>query len=245
MSDSTSAGRGIDAVVEFLGVPTPAAWVERAVADLPTLLLDHATLELKAARQALNLIARYGAAPPGAAAGRPPDAAFRSRLVQRMSRLAREELRHFEQVVALIERRGGQYRALPASRYAGGLHALARREEPGALVDALVIGAVIEARSCERFACLVGPLADVDAGLADFYAALLRSESRHFADYLALARAVSDEDTAQRVAVFLERDAELVTSVDDALRFHSGPPVAETSRASSSRATPAVRARSR
>lgn len=222
----------VGAVLDFLGSRTPVAWVDDALADLDTLLQDHATLELKAAQQAQNLIRRYASAPPAGLSGtRPgsaaatPAPAFRSRLVQKLSRLAREELRHFEQVIALIERRGGVYRQLPPSRYAAGLHALARREEPGALVDALLIGAVIEARSCERFFCLVEPLAAVDPGLSAFYAALLRAEARHYQDHLALATlaANASEDIGARLEVFLARDAELVAAPDERLRFHSGP----------------------
>jgi tRNA-(ms[2]io[6]A)-hydroxylase len=147
-----------------------------------------------------------------------------------MSRLAREELRHFEQVVALIESRGGRYVAVSPSRYAAGLHALARKDEPGKLVDTLIIGAIIEARSCERFASLVGPLEAVDAELSRLYASLLRSESRHFEDYLGLARASvagpgpvgADDDLSARIGVLLARDEELIGSVDTELRFHSG-----------------------
>lgn len=216
----------IGAVLGFLRCRSPAAWVAWAVGSLDTLLLDHAALELKAAQQAQKLIRKYGAT--GSRGPRSPGGAFRSRLVHRMSRLAREELRHFEQVVALIERRGGRFGTIPPSRYAAGLHTLARRDEPGALVDALVIGAIIEARSCERFFSLIEPLAEVDAELGKFYASLLNSEARHFEDYLALAGQAPDEDTAARVAVLLARDAELIGSPDTELRFHSGPPARST-----------------
>jgi tRNA-(ms[2]io[6]A)-hydroxylase len=197
------------------------------VQDRHHLLLDHATLELKAAQQAQKLIWKYGAVQVrrGALADAPPSDEFRSRLVNRMSRLAREELRHFEQVVALIERRGGRYVAVSPSRYAAGLHEPVRREEPGALIDALIVGAIIEARSCERFFCLQEPLRLVDSELADFYASLLRSEARHFEDYLTLARAASDDDEdsfVSRVDELLNCDAELVNAPDTVLRFHSG-----------------------
>ena len=216
-------------VLAFLPCRTPAAWIAQAVADPETLLLDHAALELKAAQQAQKLIWKYGAGARGHGFGL--DGAARGRLIQKLSRLAREELRHFEQVAALIERRGGRFVALSPSRYAAGLHALARADEPGALTDALVIGAVIEARSCERFLSLIEPLGRVDAGLAAFYASLLRAEARHFADYLALAASVPGGDHAARSAVFLARDAELVESADVELRFHSGPPALTRPRA--------------
>jgi tRNA-(ms[2]io[6]A)-hydroxylase len=221
-------------VLEFLGSSSPAAWIEAALGSLESLLLDHAALELKAAQQAQKLIRKYG----GAASRAGLSDEFRSRLTHRLSRLAREELRHFEQVVALIERRGGSFVAISSSRYAAGLHALARSAEPGALIDALIIGAVIEARSCERFYRLQRPLESVDPGLAAFYRSLLRSEARHFEDYLALARAAAGAGIDGRVREFLERDTALMASADTELRFHSGIPGAPTRPRSLSRDAP-------
>lgn len=206
--------------LDFLGCRTPAAWTERAVAARDALLLDHASLELKAAQQAQKLIWAYGTSARRAGLSR----SLRHRLANKLSRLAREELRHFEQVLALLERRGSSYHPVSASRYASSLHALARRDEPGALVDALIIGAIIEARSCERFACLVPALEPVDPELASFYRSLLRSEARHFEDYLALARAAAEQDIQPRIDALLVRDAELICSTDMELRFHSGVP---------------------
>jgi len=208
-------------VLAFLRCRTPARWIEAAVADLDTLLLDHASLELKAAQQAQALIYRYGAREWRGRA-RLPDG-FRSRLVNRLSRLAREELRHFEQVVALIERRGGSYTAIPASRYAAGLHGTTSRGE-SALIDALIVGAVIEARSCERFYSLIERQGTLDEELEAFYASLLAAEARHFEGYLALARSVGGDAAEDRIARFLEKDAELIGAPDDELRFLSGVP---------------------
>jgi tRNA-(ms[2]io[6]A)-hydroxylase len=208
-------------VLGFLRCRTPAAWVGQALADVDSLLLDHAVLEFKAAQQAQKLIWKYGIAAPQARRALPAD--FRRRLCHEMSRLAREELRHFEQVVALIERRGGAFVAVSPSRYAAGLHALARGSEPGALIDTLIIGSIIEARSCERFHSLIDPLQAVDTELAGFYASLLRSEARHFEGYLALAESAAGSETTDRVDVFLGRDVELIESPDSEFRFHSGP----------------------
>jgi len=205
----------------FLPCRTPAGWVTHALGDLDLLLQDHASLELKAAEQAQKLIRRFGAARTDG--GRYP-AAFRSRLVNRLSRLAREELRHFEQVVALIERRGGEFTALSASRYAAGLHAEARRSGAGAVVDALIIGAIIEARSCERFLSLVEAGPALDETLAAFYRSLLKSEARHFEVYLDLARRLDDPELEVRIRALLTKDRELIESADDEFRFHSGVP---------------------
>jgi tRNA-(ms[2]io[6]A)-hydroxylase len=209
--------------VGFLRCATPQAWIEAAAGDLDLLLQDHATLELKAAAQAQRLIRQYGAG------GEP----FRANLLASMSRLAREELRHFEQVVDILDARGPGYRPVTASRYAAGLHALVRSREPCRLIDTLLVGAVIEARSCERFASLAPALETVEPALARFYASLLRSEARHYRDYLELARAAalftahtagSDPEVDARLDMLLARDAELICTSDTELRFHSGVP---------------------
>ena len=127
-----------------------------------------------------------------------------------------------------MERRGVRYETISASRYAAGLREGIRGREPGRLVDTLVVGAVIEARSCERFAALAPHLDDAPGlgrELGDFYRSLLKSEARHFRDYLDLAVAASDsEEVARRQAVFLARDADLISSADPEFRFHSGVP---------------------
>jgi len=193
-------------IAEFLQQPTPATWVDAAVRDLPTLMIDHANCEKKAAATALSLLFRY---------------ADDARLCDRMSRLAREELRHYEQVTRLLRRRGIVHRSLSASRYAQALHEKLRSEEPGRRVDILIVGAYIEARSCERFALLVPEL---DEELARFYSGLLAAESRHFRHYLALAEQSAGHSIAARVAELGELEAGLATKPDSKLRFHSGPP---------------------
>ena len=198
----------LDAIRDFLPCATPAAWVEAALAHPEELLIDHANCEKKAASTALALLYRY---------------TEHGDLLRRMSRLAREELRHFEQVLALMAEREVPYRHLSAGRYAGGLRELVRSGEPGRLIDTLVAGAFIEARSCERFAALAPHL---DAELAGFYRSLLRSEARHFADYLGLARALGG-DLDSRIAVFAARERELIEAPDGEFRFHSGPPGAD------------------
>lgn len=192
----------------FLHCPTPQAWVGWALANPEIMLVDHANCEKKAASTALNLMYRY---------------VDHHRLLTRLSRLAREELRHFEQVIALMKARGVAYPQLTAARYAGELRQLVRSHEPARLVDTLLVGAIIEARSCERFAALVPVL---DEELAGFYASLLKSESRHFTDYLKLAEELgSPEEVAARLPVLLQRERELIESPDKEFRFHSGVPV--------------------
>jgi tRNA 2-(methylsulfanyl)-N6-isopentenyladenosine37 hydroxylase len=194
-------------ILEFLACPTPRAWVEWALQHPDILLIDHANCEKKAAGTALNLMYRY---------------VDNHQLLNKLSRLAREELRHFEQVIAIMKKRGVDYPQITAARYAGSLRKQVRGNEPGRLVDTLLVGAIIEARSCERFACIAPEL---DEELAEFYTSLLKSESRHFTDYLKLAReASSAEEVAERLAVLLECERELVESPDTEFRFHSGVP---------------------
>ncbi len=188
----------------FLQCPTPDAWVTQALQHPEELLIDHANCEKKAASTALNLMFRYIDKPD---------------LLQKMSRLAREELRHFEQVTALMSKRGVAYRALSASHYAQRLRQHIRTVEPGRLVDTLIVGAFIEARSCERFAKIAPHL---DAELSDFYRSLLKSEARHYQDYLALARAYADSPIDDRIAFFALAEAQAIVEDDNEFRFHSG-----------------------
>lgn len=208
--DSRQVDEVVAPIRQFLGTDTPDAWLAWARRNPELLLIDHANCEKKAAATALSLIHRYTEYP---------------RLLHKLSRLAREELRHFEQVISIMERRGVPYRTISASRYAAGLRAAIRSSEPGRLVDTLIVGAVIEARSCERFAALAPGL---DPELGDFYGSLLKSEARHFRDYLSLATSLSNpEEVQRRQRVFLALDAGLVTSADREFRFHSGIPVEE------------------
>jgi tRNA-(ms[2]io[6]A)-hydroxylase len=135
--------------------------------------------------------------------------------------LIKEELHHFQQVWEIMQSRGVTYDNLTASRYARSLMKHVRTHEPAKLSDTLICGAYIEARSCERFAKLAPYL---DAELEVFYTSLLRSEARHFQDYLALATKISATSIEQRVAFFGEKEAQLIQLPDSEFRFHSGLP---------------------
>jgi tRNA-(ms[2]io[6]A)-hydroxylase len=192
---------------EFLHCSTPQEWVDAVSGDLPTLLIDHANCEKKAASTALNLIFRYVDKPE---------------LSMKLSKLAREELRHFEQVLTLLDQRGIAFTHVSASRYAGELRKGVRTSEPHRLVDMMIVSAIVEARSCERFAAVIPVL---DSDLAAFYTSLLKSEARHFQIYLNFAKRYAIDDIQPRIDFFLARDAELVGSPDPEFRFHSGLPV--------------------
>ena len=197
-------------IARFFETTTPDEWVNEACERLPELLLDHANCELKAASTALGFIYRY------------PEM---SDLSQRMSRLAREELRHFEQVRKFMREMSIDFERLSASRYAGALRDAVRPEEPKRLLDMLIVGALIEARSCERFAALVPKLPEK---LGRFYAGLLASEARHFEHYLAFAKKecnVPNDEFEARLAELKTLEAKLITEPDPQFRFHSGPPL--------------------
>ena len=186
---------------------TPRAWLAAALVQRELLLVDHANCEKKAAGTALSLLYRY---------------VEHGELLRRLSRLAREELRHFEQVLELMRRSAVQYRHLAPSRYARSLKALVRTFEPARLLDTLLVGAIVEARSCERFAKLA---ATFDGELGALYGKLLASEARHATAYLDLAQRYDDGSCERRLNELLDRERELIETVDADFRFHSGPPV--------------------
>ena len=194
-------------IYNFLGARTTQSWVDAAIGNLPLIIQDHANCEKKAAGTAMNLIFRYE---------------FSYDLQCKLAQLIREEMLHYEQVLGIMNDRGQDWKYLSAGRYAKGMLKHKRTYEPAAMVDVLIIGAFIEARSCERFAALAEVIND--ERLAKYYRYLLKSESRHFEDYLALAQSLSEDNIDERVAFFKEVEAELISSPDTELRFHSGTP---------------------
>jgi tRNA-(ms[2]io[6]A)-hydroxylase len=210
-SNIVSKVASVDAIVsevqDFLEVRTPEAWIAHALGDLSTLLIDHANCEYKAAATGMSLITKYR---------------NKSRLQRLMARLVREEMLHYEQVLVLMDQMGVDYRPLTASRYAKTLRDAVRSDEDGRLVDMLIVGAIVEARSCERFAALWTRL---PTRLGKFYKSLLRSEGRHYKDYLSLAHEFAEaSDVDQRLFHFLKIDQTLIETTDDEFRFHSGVP---------------------
>lgn len=201
-------------VIAFLGCETPQAWLDMAVENLEILMQDHANCEKKAASTAMNLMFRYS---------------YFVDLQVKLAQLVREEMLHYEQVLELMNKRGQAWQNLSAGRYAGGLRKEIRTFEPEALIDVLVISAFVEARSCERFYALASR---VDDELARYYRYLLKSESRHFEDYLALAMDVATtaklknpkEDIQERILHIREVEKQLILTPDETFRFHSGVP---------------------
>ena len=194
----------------LLRVPTPMGWLRMACKSRDMLLIDHANCEKKAASTALALMFAY---------------AEDLDLTGKMSRLAREELRHYEQVAKLIRTLGVAPQRLAPGRYAERLRRLVAKSEPHREVDLMICGAFIEARSCERFAALA---AQIGAPLSDFFRGLHDAEARHYRVYLDLAgRAAKRAGVTlpARVEAFAALETELITLPDPVFRFHSGPPV--------------------
>ena len=196
-------------VPQPLRAVTPAAWLAQACAAPEVLLIDHANCEKKAASTALSLMFAY---------------AENLDLTDRMSRLAREELRHYEQVAKLMKSLGVAPRRLAPGRYAERLRRLVAKAEPQREVDLMICGALIEARSCERFAALG---LTIGAPLDAFFGGLHQAETRHYRIYLDLARRAAarhGRSIDARIAAFAELEAELISTPDEEFRFHSGPP---------------------
>ena len=188
-----------------LAAPTDPRWLESALVHLPDILLDHAHCEKKAAGAAIKLLFAY------------PHHRF---LQEPIAELAREELVHFEAVLALLERRGIAYRSQTPSAYGGKLHACVRVSEPERALDVLLVAALIEARSCERFGLLAGGVDDPE--LCDFYRGLLASEARHHGLYVELARELCGPEVVRsRLSELARSEAAILREPAACVRLHS------------------------
>ncbi|TEW53931.1 tRNA-(ms[2]io[6]A)-hydroxylase [Psychromonas sp. RZ22] len=239
----------------FLHTETPQAWINKAklVEHQSVLLIDHMICELKAAQTGMLLIRRYAVDKQSGDAlmswltpyndyvyrkqgdwralannnlskkiivkGNIP---YAQDLVDKMVLLIKEELHHFYQVIEIMHARDIRFGFVGSSRYAKELLNHVTTHEPDTLIDKLICSAYIEARSCERFAKIA---AHLDPVLNKFYLSLLRSEARHYQDYLTLAEQIAGKDISQRIAYFGKIEGELITSPDEDFKFHSGCPI--------------------
>ncbi len=187
-----------------LHTSTAPWWLERVEENLEEILLDHAHCEKKAAGTAMNLIFAY---------------VDRVELVKQLAPIVTEELEHFQMVIDLIEARGMRFRRLTPSNYGQQLGELVRKLEPGRAIDKLLVAALIEARSCERFALLRDRLQD--RGLAEFYGGLFESEARHHATYVQMAMLFGDERTIhERLRELAALEAAIIDRGDERPRVH-------------------------
>ena len=194
-----------------LAARTPAAWATSVLADPIALLNDHAHLEKKAAANALGLLSRHPRAFDGTEAATTWAAA--------MASIARDETEHLQLVLRHLARRGGRLTAMHGNAYAAALHTRIRRG-PDELLDRLLVSALIEARSCERFEVLAQAAQDAD--LRELYRRLAASERGHFAAFTGLAERADPVAFHDRWSWFLDEEARVLASQSAGPRLHSG-----------------------
>ena len=188
-----------------LHTPTPERWLKQVENHLDLLLIDHAHCEKKAAGVAMNLLFSY---------------VEHAELTRAMTEIVQEELDHFHQVRAIIDRRSIRFYKLSPSSYGAKLHDLVSKQEPQRAVDRLLVAGLIEARSCERFGLLRDRLADRE--LADFYGSLFESEARHHSTYVQLAKEFQPEEAVrQRLAELAEAEGKIIAAGEPEPRMHS------------------------
>jgi len=187
-----------------LHAPTPDRWLLQVESRLDLLLIDHAHCEKKAAGVAMNLLFSY---------------VEHAELTRAMTEIVQEELDHFHQVRALLDQRGIRFYKLSPSAYGGKLHELVNKQEPQRAVDRLLVAALIEARSCERFGLLRDRLPDRE--LANFYGSLFESEARHHSTYVRLAKDfLPEEAVRRRLAELAEAEAAIILAGEEEPRMH-------------------------
>ncbi len=190
-----------------LQVPTPKAWLAKAANSLQELLSDHAECEKKAAITAINFT-RY----------------FHEHrdVLDSLALIAREEMRHFDRVLFWLDSYSLSYTPTEACRYAKSLHQYVKQHRDAQIVDKLLVAAVIEARSCERFALLVPWL---DSKLGGFYSKLYEAEKRHAQVYINFALKLSSQRKIHsRLSDILAYEADLISAPERTFAFHSGVP---------------------
>ncbi len=189
---------------------TPPEWGSRVLERPLELLVDHAFLEKKAANNALELLTRWpGDWQPG--------------WVETLTAIARDETAHLAQVVRLLSKRGGKLDRIHKNPYANELRLLVRKGGTGEIVDRLLISALIEARSAERFGVLASSATNGNEDLAHFYDRLHASELGHYAVFLKLAAKAADPaEVAERWTELLIREASILASQPPGPRIHSG-----------------------
>ena len=187
---------------------TPDVWARGVLEDPVSLLVDHAFLEKKAANNAMEMLTRWpGDWVPG--------------WVETMTSVARDETAHLAQVMRLLVKRGGQLARVHKNPYANELRLCVRKGTAGETIDRLFVSALIEARSCERFAVLARVAEDAE--LAKFYTSLYSSELGHYKVFLRLARKVAPASEVEaRWGEMLEAEARILATQPPGARIHSG-----------------------
>ncbi|ALU74761.1 tRNA-(ms[2]io[6]A)-hydroxylase [Tenacibaculum finnmarkense] len=162
---------------------TETSWADIAKDNLQQILTDHAFLEQKAASNAVSLIINYSE---------------ETELVQRMSEIAIEEMEHFKMVHDFMVKRGMVLGREQKNDYAIRLQKFftKTKDRTNALVQRLLIAALIEARSCERFKVFSENMEDQE--LSKFYKDLMISEANHYTIFLGFARKYQDKEIVDK-----------------------------------------------
>lgn len=192
---------------------TPPIWAYQVLRQPLTLLNDHAHLEKKAASNALELLNRWP--PYGAPSGQ-------EQWIATLAGVAKDEIEHLTLVNRLLARRGGRMTARHRNAYAADLRQLVRSGRgPEELMDRLMVSALIELRSCERFEVLSNHCQDEE--LAKFYRGLSRSERGHYQVFIEFARQLAGSvDSDRRWDQMLDSEATILDSQPPGPRMHSG-----------------------
>lgn len=191
--------------IKILAQSTSLTWVEQAIANLDTILLDHSHCERKAAGTAINMMFRYPA---------------HQKLVRQLTAIASEELEHFELVNQWLEKRNIPLAPLDSPPYGAKLKSQIRHSEPERLLDLLLISAIIEARSYERLGLLAQYCPDPD--LAKFYRGLMVSEARHYGIYWLLADHYCQREVVdRRLSELAAYESSILATLYHKPRIHS------------------------
>ncbi len=191
--------------INILKQPTLPAWVELAISNLDEILLDHSQCERKAASAAINFMFRY-----------PSNA----KMIKELTKIAKEELEHFEQVNEWLDKLNIALRPLTPPPYGAKLKAQIRPNEPNKLLDSLLVSALIEGRSHERLGLLATHCPEPD--LAKFYKGLMASEARHYGIYWVLADTYYDREIVmQRLDELSIAESEILATLHPEPRIHS------------------------
>jgi tRNA 2-(methylsulfanyl)-N6-isopentenyladenosine37 hydroxylase len=191
--------------IRFLQQPTSSAWLEQALSNLDTVLLDHSHCERKAASVAINLMFRYPSS---------------TKLVRTLTAIAQEELEHFEQCNQILERRGVALANLNAPPYGAALNKQIRMNEPNRMLDFLLTYALIEARSHERLGLLGENCPEPE--IAEFYRGLVASEARHYGAYWTLADTYFERSQVmKRLEELAQVESEILSTLHPQPRVHS------------------------
>lgn len=200
-----TAARPAQAKIKFLKAPTSQAWLDQAIVNMDTILLDHAQCERKAAGAAIQMMSRYPSS---------------VELVRELTAIAQEELSHYEQVNDWLEKRGIPLQPVSPPPYGASLKKCVRRQEPDRMLDLLLVSALIEARSHERLGLLGQHCPDLQ--LAKFYRSLMASEARHYGSYWLLAKTYFHIDLVnERLAELAEIESEILSTLHPEPRVHS------------------------